>query len=47
MTAVGVGIVGTGFVARKRAEALAQDGRGQVVAVADHVVANSQGFAQQ
>jgi len=47
MAAVGVGIVGTGFVARKRAEALAQDGRGRVVAVADHMAANSQAFAQQ
>ena len=36
MVTVNIGMVGTGFVARLRAEALAADGRGQLVAVAGH-----------
>lgn len=42
---VRVGIVGTGFVAQKRAEALKQDGRGQLVAIAGHKPAEASAFA--
>jgi biliverdin reductase len=41
------GLVGTGFVAHKRAEALAQDGRGRLVAVAGHVPSETEAFARQ
>jgi len=41
-----VGMVGTGFVARLRAEALAADGRGRLVAVAGHHPEDTQAFAQ-
>lgn len=39
-------MVGTGFVARLRAEALAADGRGQLVAVTGHRPEETQAFAQ-
>jgi biliverdin reductase len=42
---VRVGIVGTGFVAQKRAEALKQDGRGQLVAIAGHKPTDTHAFA--
>ena len=41
-----IGIVGTGFAARRRAEALATDGRGQLVAVAGHHLEDTQTFAK-
>ena len=41
-----VGMVGTGFVARLRAEALAADGRGRLVAVAGHHPEDTQTFAK-
>lgn len=39
-------MVGTGFVARRRADALAADGRGQLVAVAGHDPEDTQAFAK-
>lgn len=41
-----IGLVGTGFVARLRAEALTADGRGTLVAVAGHHPEDTQTFAQ-
>jgi biliverdin reductase len=43
---IGVGMVGTGFVARLRAAALAADGRGRLVAVAGHRWDETEAFAQ-
>ncbi|HIK46019.1 MAG TPA: Gfo/Idh/MocA family oxidoreductase [Leptolyngbyaceae cyanobacterium M65_K2018_010] len=41
---VNVGLIGTGFVARLRADALVADGRGHLVAVAGHHSAQTQAF---
>jgi biliverdin reductase len=41
------GFVGTGFVAQKRAEALAQDRRGQLVVAAGHTPAETKAFASR
>jgi biliverdin reductase len=43
---INVGLVGTGFVARLRAEALQADGRGRLVAVAGHRWPETEAFAQ-
>ncbi|QQE65100.1 glycosyl transferase family 2 [Leptolyngbya sp. BL0902] len=44
--AINIGMVGTGFVAQRRAEALAVDGRGRLVAVTGHHPEDTQTFAQ-
>lgn len=44
---VRVGIVGTGFVAHKRADAIAADGRAQLVAVTDYRWSEAVAFAHQ
>ena len=44
---VRVGIVGTGFVAQKRARAIAADARSQLVAVAGHTEGETSAFAKQ
>jgi biliverdin reductase len=44
---VGVGIVGTGFVATKRADALANDSRGRLAAVAGYSYDETVAFAQK
>jgi biliverdin reductase len=46
MAIIHVGMVGTGFVARLRAGALAADGRGRLVAVTGHYPEDTQPFAQ-
>lgn len=40
-----IGLIGTGFVAQRRAEAIRADGRGHLVAVAGHRWADTQAFA--
>lgn len=41
-----IGMVGTGFAARRRAEALVADGRGRLVAIAGHHLEDTQTFAK-
>ncbi len=45
MAIVRIGLIGTGFVARLRADALMADGRGQLVAVAGHHPSTVEAFA--
>lgn len=45
MTSIGIGIVGTGYAARTRAEAFAADPRSQVVAIAGRTLAKTQTVA--
>ncbi|NJL46926.1 MAG: Gfo/Idh/MocA family oxidoreductase [Leptolyngbyaceae cyanobacterium SM2_5_2] len=47
MAMVRIGLMGTGFVARLRADALIADGRGQLVAVAGHQPPVVEAFAQR
>jgi biliverdin reductase len=47
MTPVRIGLIGTGFVAQLRADALVADGRGQLVAVAGHRLPAVEAFAQR
>ena len=42
-----VGIVGTGFATKRRAEALIKSDRGKIVAVSGHTTANTAAFAQE
>ncbi|MBD2353841.1 Gfo/Idh/MocA family oxidoreductase [Tolypothrix sp. FACHB-123] len=44
---VRVGLVGTGYAAKLRAEALLQDGRSHLLAIAGHQLENTQAFAQE
>lgn len=43
---INIGLVGTGFVAQRRADAIQADGRGRLVAVSGHLWADTQAFAQ-
>jgi biliverdin reductase len=46
MVVVKVGLVGTGYAAKRRAEAFQNDARSQLVAVAGHTPDKTQAFAQ-
>lgn len=43
---INIGLVGTGFVAKRRADAIRADGRGRLVVVSGHQWADTQVFAQ-
>lgn len=46
-TKVRVGLIGTGYAAKFRSEALLQDPRSQLVAIAGHTLLNTQAFAKE